>query len=68
MDCAPRAASIPCYETADELDRRRKRQMARGAPPIYDRAALKLTEDEKRALEAEGRRAALALQAGWPRG
>jgi len=46
----------PCYETADELDRRRKRQMARGAPPVYDRAALKLTDDEKRALEAEGRK------------
>ena len=45
-----------CYETADELDRRRKRQMARGAPPVYDRAALKLTDEERRALEAEGRR------------
>jgi glutamyl-tRNA synthetase len=44
----------PCYEAADELERRRKRQMARGAPPVYDRAALKLTEDEKRALEAKG--------------
>ena len=30
-----------CYETADELDRRRKRQQARGLPPIYDLAALK---------------------------
>lgn len=46
----------PCYETADELDRRRKRQMARGAPPVYDRTALKLTDEEKRALEAEGRK------------
>ena len=46
----------PCYETADELDRRRKRQLARGAPPVYDRAALKLTDEEKRALEAEGRK------------
>ena len=46
----------PCYETADELDRRRKRQMARGLPPVYDRAALKLTESERRALEAEGRK------------
>jgi len=45
-----------CYETADELDRRRKRQQARGLPPIYDRAALKLTEDEKRELEAQGRK------------
>jgi len=33
----------PCYESADEIDRRRKRLMARGLPPVYDRAALKLT-------------------------
>ena len=46
----------PCYETADELDRRRKRQLARGLPPIYDRAALKLTQEERAALEAEGRK------------
>ncbi|OYW59167.1 MAG: glutamate--tRNA ligase [Bosea sp. 12-68-7] len=46
----------PCYETADELDRRRKRQLARGLPPIYDRAALKLTAEDRAKLEAEGRR------------
>ncbi len=46
----------PCYETADELDRRRKRQMARGLPPVYDRAALKLSGEERAALEAEGRK------------
>ncbi|MFO0347483.1 MAG: glutamate--tRNA ligase [Labrys sp. (in: a-proteobacteria)] len=45
----------PCFETEDELDRRRKRQMARGLPPIYDRAALKLTDAERAALIAEGR-------------
>lgn len=45
----------PCYEAEDELDRRRKRQMARGLPPIYDRAALRLTAAERAALEAEGR-------------
>src|SRR5688500_2876311 len=28
----------PCYETADEIERRRKRQLGRGLPPIYDRA------------------------------
>jgi glutamyl-tRNA synthetase len=44
----------PCYETAEDLDRRRKRQLARGLPPVYDRAALKLTEDQKRAYEASG--------------
>lgn len=46
----------PCFETADELDRRRKRQLARGLPPIYDRAALKLTAEQRAALEAEGRK------------
>jgi glutamyl-tRNA synthetase len=45
-----------CYETPDELERRRKRQLARGLPPIYDRAALTLAEEDKRRLEAEGRR------------
>ena len=45
-----------CYETAEELERRRKRQMARGLPPVYDRAALKLTEQEKREFEAQGRK------------
>lgn len=46
----------PAYETEDELDRRRKRQRAMGRPPIYDRAALKLTDLERKKLEAEGRR------------
>lgn len=46
----------PCYETADELERRRKRQVARGQPPIYDRAALRLTAEERARFEVEGRR------------
>ncbi len=46
----------PCYEAADELDRRRKRQLARGLPPVYDRAALKLSEAERAALETQGRK------------
>jgi glutamyl-tRNA synthetase len=46
----------PCYETADELERRRKRQEARGGLRTYDRAALKLTAEERAALEAEGRK------------
>jgi glutamyl-tRNA synthetase len=45
-----------CYETPDELERRRKRQLARGLPPVYDRAGLKLTADERAKLEAEGRK------------
>ena len=46
----------PCYETADELDRRRKVQLSRGLPPVYDRAALDLSEADRAAYEAEGRR------------
>ena len=46
----------PCYETPDELDRRRKRQFARHLPPVYDRAARDLTPEDRAALEAKGRR------------
>ena len=46
----------PCYETGAELDRRRKRQMAAGKPPVYDRAALALTSAQRDAFEAEGRK------------
>ena len=44
-----------CYETPDELERKRKRQLSRGKPPVYDRAGLGLSVDEKATLEAEGR-------------
>ena len=46
----------PCYETAEELDRRRRRQQARSLPPVYDRAALALSAEDRTRLEAEGRR------------
>ena len=46
----------PAYETPEELERRRRRQLGRGQPPVYDRAALRLTAEERAALEAEGRR------------
>lgn len=46
----------PCYETAEELERKRRLQRTRGLPPVYDRAALGLTETQRRALEAEGRK------------
>jgi len=46
----------PCYETENELDRKRMRARAQGRPPIYDRAALSLTEEQKRQYQAEGRR------------
>lgn len=46
----------PCYETPEELDLRRKIRRTRGLPPVYGREALKLSTDEKAALEGEGRR------------
>jgi glutamyl-tRNA synthetase len=45
----------PCFEAPDELERKRKLQIARGAPPVYDRAALKLTEADRAELAAAGR-------------
>ena len=43
-----------CYETAQELDLRRKVLLGRGLPPIYDRAALALTEADHAARAAAG--------------
>jgi len=45
----------PCYETQDELDFLRKRQLSQGKPPIYNRQALALTEADKEKFTAEGR-------------
>lgn len=46
----------PCYETEEELTFKRRAQLARGVPPKYDRASLKLTEEQIAAHEAEGRK------------
>lgn len=46
----------PCYETAEELDRKRKLQRARSLPPVYDRGALQLSDADKATLDAEGRK------------
>ena len=44
----------PCYETKNELNLKRKKLLNMGKPPIYDRAALKLTNDEKKKYEKDG--------------
>ncbi|MEK9760957.1 MAG: glutamate--tRNA ligase family protein, partial [Candidatus Puniceispirillum sp.] len=44
-----------CYETQEELSLKRKAQLSSGRPPVYDRAALQLTQDDKAAFEAAGR-------------
>ncbi|WP_323768010.1 glutamate--tRNA ligase [Antarctobacter sp.] len=41
------------FETPTELDLKRKKQLNMGKPPVYDRAALALSEDEKTKLRAE---------------
>ncbi|MEO5866026.1 MAG: glutamate--tRNA ligase [Sphingomonas sp.] len=46
----------PAYETAQELDLKRKIAAGRGLPPVYDRAALALSDADRKALEAEGLR------------
>jgi glutamyl-tRNA synthetase len=45
-----------CYESPEELDIKRKIQLSRGLPPVYDRAALNLTEADHAKFAAEGRR------------
>ena len=41
------------FETPTELDLKRKKQLNMGLPPVYDRAALALSEAEREALRAE---------------
>jgi len=44
----------PAYETAQELELKRKVQLGRGLPPIYDRGALRLSDAERAEKEAQG--------------
>ena len=44
----------PAYESQAELDLKRKILLGRGLPPVYDRAALALTDAERARLEGEG--------------
>lgn len=46
----------PAYESAEELDLKRKVLLGRHLPPVYDRAALALTDADRAGLEGEGRR------------
>ena len=42
-----------CFETTTELELKRKKQLNMGKPPVYDRAALALSEAEKGALRLQ---------------
>ena len=46
----------PCYDTPEELQIKRKRAMAKGEAPIYDRQALRYTPEDIAKFEAEGRK------------
>lgn len=46
----------PAYETEEELEIKRGRARLLGKPPIYDRAALSLSDEQKRRYESEGRK------------
>ena len=45
-----------CYDTPEELQIKRKRAMAKGQAPIYDRQALHYTAEDIARFEAEGRK------------
>lgn len=51
-----------CYCTAEELEERRKKQLANGGDALYDRKCLNLTESEKRKYENEGRKPVVRLK------
>jgi glutamyl-tRNA synthetase len=44
----------PAYETQQELELKRKILLGRGLPPVYDRAALSLSDGDRAKLEADG--------------
>lgn len=61
LDCYAKAADAlrqkerfyEAFETPTELDLKRKKQLNMGKPPVYDRAALALSDAEREALRAE---------------
>ena len=52
-DLRAKARFYEAWETPTELDLKRKKQLNMGKPPVYDRAALALTEEEKAKLRDE---------------
>jgi glutamyl-tRNA synthetase len=46
----------PCFENEDELAAKRAALIKRKLPPVYDRAALALTQEQRAAAEAAGKR------------
>ena len=56
--------AYPCYCTPEELEADRKAQEAAKQPPRYVGRCARLTADERRAREADGRRGALRFRVG----
>jgi len=46
----------PCFESEEELRAKRDFRLKRGQPAVYDRAMLRLTEAQRTAAEAGGKR------------
>ncbi len=53
QDLRDKGRFYEAFETPTELDLKRKKQLNMGRPPVYDRAALALSEDDKAKLRAE---------------
>ena len=46
----------PCFESEDELRFKRDLRLKQGKPPVYDRAMLRLTPEQRAQAEANGKR------------
>lgn len=46
----------PCFESEEELRAKREMRLKRHQPPVYDRAMLNLTAQQRQAAEAGGKR------------
>jgi glutamyl-tRNA synthetase len=45
-----------CYESKEELEYAKKLQLAKGKPPIYNRAMLDISDEQKAEYEKQGRK------------
>lgn len=46
----------PCFESEAELQAKRDYRVKRGQPPVYDRAMLKMTQEQREKAEAGGKK------------
>ncbi|MDR7074816.1 glutamate--tRNA ligase [Fictibacillus barbaricus] len=55
-DLLSKGLAYKCYCTEEELEASREEQMAKGDTPVYDGRCRNLTDEDRAALEAEGRK------------